>query len=359
MRTEYELSVISPLHIGDGHKLDPYELDVHDGTVRIMNLDKLMAQPGVSPDELVAYIQGGRNLFEYSRSKGFLDRDVEAYSLSTSAEMIPSLLTTIKTKGLPYIPGSSIKGAIRTCLFWWLLKNNSELRDRVKGYLSHILTRRKKPRRERVDGEIIKLAFGRDPHHDILRTLQISDSDTAAISEVRAEHVQVLTLPKFRRKYDLYLEIFKSATVLQCSIKWDDYLLTGHVARELGFSGKAGLARDFPSMCNEFATTVAEHELKILGGVKDEGAEKMRAFYTRLLDGLKKADEKFFLNLGWGGGWITKTPGILFKEQLSDLIEDIIREYYKRPGFPFPKSRRVVVDGGYTPLGWVKIQLGG
>ena len=72
----------------------------------------------------------------------------------------------------PYIPGSSIKGAIRTALLSYVINKDDELFENGLDYLQNITKQREigrgNPRRETPAQRIEKDAFGKDPNHDLL-----------------------------------------------------------------------------------------------------------------------------------------------------------------------------------------------
>ena len=77
-------------------------------------------------------------------------------------------------------------------------------------------------------------------------------------------------------------------------------------------------------------------------------------------------EREFILQLGWGGGWDSKTLGELLTAD-ADRFAQIIQRYKKQmlrqgtfhPGDRYPKSRRVVMRGEkpFMPLGWVKVHM--
>ncbi|MFN3286691.1 MAG: hypothetical protein ACK45F_10470, partial [bacterium] len=66
------------------------------------------------------------------------------------------------------------------------------------------------------------------------------------------------------------------------------------------------------------------------------------------------------VNLGWGGGWRTKTVAETFGDQ---TVEQLVRRYNldRRSGSrPFPKTRKVtwVQRDRFLPMGWVLLVAG-
>jgi CRISPR-associated protein Csm5 len=84
----------------------------------------------------------------------------------------------------------------------------------------------------------------------------------------------------------------------------------------------------------------------------------MERFYDELLNRIKaESDEAVFLNIGWGGGWRTKTVVELFGDE---AVQEVVSRYGLDRGShsrPFPKTRKVAWRGSndFVPLGWLKL----
>jgi CRISPR-associated protein Csm5 len=75
--------------------------------------------------------------------------------------------------------------------------------------------------------------------------------------------------------------------------------------------------------------------------------------------------DEFLLQLGWGGGWDSKTFAHVLTKDRSAFYR-VVKKYqpmdrqdsYKQ-GARYPKSRRVVVqdEQAVFPLGWVKVKM--
>ena len=84
-----------------------------------------------------------------------------------------------------------------------------------------------------------------------------------------------------------------------------------------------------------------------------------------MADGL--AGNELIVQVGWGGGWESKTLGSELLRQDDRAFERLLSQYRmtkgqgRRAGDPFPKSRHLVLRGGQPaePLGWIKVRLEG
>lgn len=133
----YVVTCLSPVHIGTGTQFSKLDGLYSGGKWWLVDLDKPIAQ-GVKADELV-FQMSDRG---FSWSKFLLGRRIEpsnvaAYGVSCSKD--PGELAireAIKNVYLqPYIPGASIKGAIRTAVLWQLLNQNASYQSFTTQYL--------------------------------------------------------------------------------------------------------------------------------------------------------------------------------------------------------------------------------
>ncbi|MEA3325660.1 MAG: type III-A CRISPR-associated RAMP protein Csm5 [Euryarchaeota archaeon] len=120
-----ELDAIAPVHIGTGISYNRVEFVIKNDTLHRISMRKLIDRlSGREIDNLTSQLERGSFSIE-----GFLQRtdvepgEVSIYSLE--CKMVPKeVREQIKTANKVYIPGSSVKGAIRGALLYWHLKTN-------------------------------------------------------------------------------------------------------------------------------------------------------------------------------------------------------------------------------------------
>jgi CRISPR-associated protein Csm5 len=265
----------------------------------------------------------------------------------------------------PYLPGTEIKGAIRTAVAWWLLrqKNLAALRQK----LLQRLPQHQPSRRELVQaGQWLEQSlFGSDPNHDILRSLRVQDSTPVeperlkvfpVIVAVRTNKgLQWLQSPRGEERRSRYTDDHRQAVANFCecldgsvsgvklTVISDTFLSDGEIERgevklsvpeELGWEEtKRQAVANWGTACNELAKEVAESERnwwkEVKDATRDIGAKtvaaRMERFYDELSNRIKaESDEAVFLNIGWGGGWRTKTVVELFGDE---AVQDVVSRY--------------------------------
>ena len=151
-----ELKTLTPIHIGNGNFLQ------NNADFVVYQEDENSFINVIDPRKILALVGE-----EHLDSKNAQPDDYALRVITNFAEVKTS--DTLKEclhngMGLYYIPGSSIKGAIRTAVLSTLAKGKS-LESKIKD------------RNNKVNAkQIEKDFFGRDPNSDVFRFLQVGDA---------------------------------------------------------------------------------------------------------------------------------------------------------------------------------------
>jgi CRISPR-associated protein Csm5 len=382
---EYEISVESPVHIGSGDQLDLMDFVVHNGRLSVIDFDKVLSElvnKGESPlilhDEIERF---GKN-FDFGK---FLYRqgiDVENVSQYTlTCEGTPNRMATfIKNAfGIPLIPGSSIKGAIRTALTWYFLKNEnmeSEIEKtlrRVLGELNQIRDNRERRRasswwERKMGQELENLIFygkEKDPQYDMNKAMTVTDATLGSVDLLEMVLCKIFTTTKENRLvpkgFDIFIEAIKpDISIGTTKISLNSYFLEEKLS-SLGFDKKrVDTFKKFPHICNEFSRDLIQYELDFF---EKYGPPELVQFYEGLLKSTT-ADDEFLLRLGFGIGWISTTIGLILEDN-PELLKNIRREFQmgRKRDHPyyvpeFPKTRKVTIERGKPrfPMGWIRLR---
>lgn len=135
---DYVLTCLSPVHIGTGKQFTKLEGLYSDGKWWLVDLDKTLAQE-VKADELV--LRMNDRGFSWSRfllSRGIDLSNIASYGLlcSTDPGELPIREAMKNVYLQPYIPGSAIKGAIRTAVLWQLITGDASYQAFATQYLT-------------------------------------------------------------------------------------------------------------------------------------------------------------------------------------------------------------------------------
>lgn len=133
----YSVTCLSPVHIGTGMQLSKFDGAYSNGRWYVIDLDKVFAR-GINGDELAqAMSSNAFSWAEWLRGRRIPVEEVALYSLPCPQDPREVYIREgMKDVYLqPYIPGSTLKGAIRTAVLWYLLRHDQQARQFVKRYL--------------------------------------------------------------------------------------------------------------------------------------------------------------------------------------------------------------------------------
>lgn len=127
--TIYTLTCLSPVHIGTGTQFSKFDSVFESGRWYLIDLDKVLAR-GVDANGL-ARAMSDRNFTwrVWLSDKGIGASDVAAYALPCPQDPgeTPLREAMKDVYGKPYVPGTSVKGAIRTAVLWRLMKDEARM----------------------------------------------------------------------------------------------------------------------------------------------------------------------------------------------------------------------------------------
>lgn len=389
-----QMEILTPVHIGSGVKLTQgIDFWTDNNRTYIVEQEKLMEylskliedNPNIEPDEIKDFSGTDRNkryaiLKKVGASK--------TYNFTCSTSEISEFERD--GNGKPYLPGSSIKGAIRTALY---SRFYNQLPLVVKDSQLNNLGR--KP--QWAADNLSKKLMGEDSNHDFMRSLVVGDAffkesdfelkethvlkhaDRTGNSSVwkkinRTENRMIVTAEMLRP------QVAKS----HFNLRFDNFLLN----REF-FGNKTMNLEILCSVINEHSRHLLEIDsiyfdklkpkqqgsvatkgqqdnpfaaaLKAFGGFDELDSVRQQITYLKSLIPQKDTPQyksSFILPIGWGIGWGGMTGAFLKNSEINNLRErGIIKQ--GTTDFLFPKSRKIVFQNN-TPQylsGWVKITL--
>lgn len=357
------LRTLTPLHIGAGQELrQGFDFAVYQGRTYRLNEDALLEAKAdrLRPDPSGRLPLPATLLDPADFDNPALFRYVLPGAPRSGKADARLKAATKDVHDRAYIPGSSLKGALRTALAvaaW----------PEVKPRLDRAAL---KPSRSWAGQGLERRLFGPDPNHDLLRALQVSDltgpqKPGAGMAVVNA---QVLSHAPSRGggqiQTPIELECVRSEVVFHGTLRVEDYLFSSS-AQALGFANR----RRWLDELLKRVRTRSQRRVEVLAEQFDTlpGCEIITNFYTRLSEA-QLSPNQALLQLGWGTGWDGMTFGSLLQEADPAFFAQIVRDYRMskgpyHPGQPFPKSRRaaMLLKDGVTrpgaPFGWVLLEV--
>jgi CRISPR-associated protein Csm5 len=411
----YKLTTLSPLHIGTGEEMLPMEyfIDRQQNRIIVPELEKLFAcDTNLAPTyfkSLSATQNLGRTFNDLlSDHKPLFEPTNWRYSTCGTDKEGPYKfpfqqplgeelkknggkirLATKNSNYQVYIPGSSIKGALRTA---WLYKhavNDKELleyiskcqfdRDADRDLNNEILQGKADPKDRNADPK--------NKIYDLFRVVQVGDSQPLPSNDVLGLVAErILSAKALLSEKDKPLKIdakLKDSWTFYEAIRRDS-TFTGKIIFDVGIlnsskaTEKMGWTPEqkklsLTTLCqavNEFAKNACELETEYFSKLQtvDEQCEmeQVAKFYgDEMLKEISNATPNtMYFSLGHGSGWHKLTIGELLRKKLSTAEFKVLRSRFKlatdRLDFEYPKSRKLPMSKKYRaarPFGWVKIEF--
>jgi CRISPR-associated protein Csm5 len=301
--------------------------------------------------------------------------------------------------GQLYIPGSSIKGAIRTAIAYHLLKYP----DRYQVPASKQVSAIEQTLRERLgklnpyqqkfldDDLFMESLFsdfsltyqgrtaqlrnrsGNSPNTDFLRVLKVTDSEPLLEKTTKTKAGKPLALnlpvvaeviissrfPNYSAKYkaSIYAEMVRNVKT--------EFTLSIDTEMVSWFRHNQGMNLPFTNLdellqiCQEFTQEQWDYEHDYWQAIKNNPKANGRNLdFDYIRDFYEPTECPHSLRLGWGSGMTGTTVDLLLEDELRQEIRDTCG--LEAPNFEAPKSRRTVVSPKgeirFVP-GWAKFKV--
>ena len=357
----YSLHFITPVHVGSGLRLGKIDYVVKGNQVIVMNLQRLASLRGIDPEELSDAIDMRNfDIGAYLRSKNIDPMSAASYSLPFNQPPQGEIICCLKDGlGNPYIPGSSLKGALRTAILWERIKRDPSLMDEARQKVLFAIERAG-PRNAAAWAAqgLERLFLGRDPvkgnhpNYDHLRALKVSDSNIIPKERLKCFDAAVRNLRgnRLETKMTLCVEAFQPGTETEISLNIDPFLLKDEIQSKLNL--KVQDLKDLEKISRSYYSDYIKSEIEFFSEY-DERAPL--DFYERLIS-LPEKKGGMLLRAGWGSGWHGMTVSRLFPELLDD-IRDAFR-LGRANVAEFPKTRKLALMAAneryqMQPFGWI------
>lgn len=382
------IKTLTPIHIGSGKNYLAAEyISVkakNKSTKKLVNLIRRVSfdkyYQSLSEEDQYRFIESASNPnFKLSEFASTIKKDFRRYDcINKSDDIRNEIVEHIKTNDESYIPGSSLKGAIKTALLYnsfdYSDKNNIERLFRTSNRGDYI------PRFENFTSTFFSSSQkrGKSAQFDISRFLQFSDSTTFERPDIHG----IVSIMGKKNSYDgleyyqrgrgqniveSFLETIPMKTNLKSriSINYDSNIynndkLPSYVNLNLK-SRENFIDMDTIKKCiYEFSKDIIEYEIEFLDKYGyGKGLEDVNLSLAKNYIALKKINKikSPIIKLGAGSGFLAMTIGIKIKHYDSELFERIRnslkgKNYY----YEFPKSRKIIKKSK-MPLGWVKLDI--
>lgn len=345
--------ILTPVHIGDGTELEPLEYVIKDKFYKVNLEEWLSTLTDVNAEEFKRltgrdYAQKSilTQLRQFVRDKIDIDKYTE-WSVDVSEAVkkrykerfdapenqLP-MSPFIRTGSRPFLPGSSIKGAIRTAYLNFLKRGTPSLNERRKADL--------------VEGELLKaIVTGKDGKprfaidKDPFRAIKVKDVFLPEKSTFFAEVINH-NKDKSNRINPTSIQILSEVTYGTLIGKPVTFELKISIDKKALSHQDSGINRMHKDLTIETLLKACDDFYR--GALKEErdkflknaiGGEEINKAYQQILDNTKGG---YLFRLGWGSGLISIT-----------ISEDL------RTETRYGKSKHLVNEK--FPMGFVKLIL--
>ncbi len=320
-QNSYKLSIegLSPLFIGSGKKYSQLDYISAEEKIHILDFDKILSQV---PEELIDDLTNDINEnFWNNKWQGNVEEFLEKYELKwrdfieKSYELKGDIGDNeinqfIKTGDIIYIPGSSIKGAIRTAILFDILEKHPREKERIIPRILSNFNQR----------EIIRLIQS-DGKTDLFRALMVTDQVLKNhTSSIKVDETTVYHLRNKQPTVPIFNEVLDKGFQSEGAIK---------INRKLVESGKLISnyfdlhAENLIKAINSFSKTIIDYELRIFKEQQDSNLEGLIKFYESLQAQLISLnDNECILRLGQGSSVLGITLFLNFSER-----KEVVRKF--------------------------------
>ena len=359
------VETLTPLHIGTGRVIEPSRDFVIDrNELVVLDVDKVL--DAVDEQRLRDYGMEkvpplASLLPSLARAREFAAYVVPVPT-GTKAPRGTEVREQIKDAfGSAYLPGSSLKGAMRTALAVMLATRRGEAW--LDGHL-----RRLRNDKGWASIELAKDLFGRvdkdspsqkknlgkasDANVDVLRALRVSDLSLAPMNASSPFQVtEVKAIKKDGTGVPIFVEAVAPNVTFRGTITIDSRLLREPALAALPAwqdLTEADLTTDLVRHCRD-------HSKGLI--TRDEVLTRHLAMTSGRLDA-----SSALLAVGWGTGWTAKTLGHLLKarpefQRVGERFKLSAKAPFRRARFPTTRRLTIVSDEPHQPLGWLRVTI--
>ncbi|MBO8161626.1 MAG: type III-A CRISPR-associated RAMP protein Csm5 [Thermosipho sp. (in: Bacteria)] len=348
---KYEIEILTPVSITSGKEIMNFEILREGNKAYIIDFEKLFKNEQKFVDLVILdprILENEYKLKEAFRRLNINYRNYIKNEINGYIDRRVRIKEFIKTCGKPLIPGSSIKGAIRT----FLIRGNN-LEDRYTQQLESLKPSKGKVNPKTFDKQVEGKLFG-NSYESPFKFLRISDTSPLNPHILKIKPIEIYNLSKKRKVMNLYSEVLDKGTKLSGELSFGNYEYFENSDFSNYFKNLA-ILHEFVQKVKDGVRKYINMEMKIM---RERKIQQLEKFYNSLLN-IKLNENQFLLQLGFSTGYYSKTLVNKLNSQQVLLLKRLVRNRGSKydPNF-FPKTRRIINENGVLkPLGWVIVTL--
>lgn len=378
------LEVASPIHIGSREgSLRTTDFISHKGKTYVIDEDKFcefLLDHNLIDDFVDSVSSGFRSIAEYLKGKDIKDldkniRDIALRSIRGGEDRMRDFRPFVRdAHGQVFIPGTSIKGTLRTSLLHGILSGDPRLRGEKGSWVENNLRQLSSGERGKEKKQFSYKILQRDilqnfripgtdqkdgPNRDILRCLTVRDAYPIGQIESRLIKLQFLSKNASGEVYwskqerpDRPLEVWVEAVVagrFMTELIMDMQLFNHFKTEDRCIKDLNDLLRHVRHMNK----SIFDHEKKYFSAYTKPKSPDARDAAQSLYTWYEK-QQGSFLRIGFGSGMLSTTVDEVFSPGIRTEIRNIFG--HNRGNDPAPKTRRVwqKEHNQWVPMGWME-----
>ncbi len=371
-----KLSTVTPIHIGSGEVLSPYSDYIYESRqAHYIDQDKVYKLFGEKPELIDKFVNRVKNDSKkpyygdkHTISELFKENGLDYTNyVKNSVPVVGSIKSNqinrfVESAGRKYVPGSSLKGAIRTAIVYHILNNDDYKRNLLFGNISKLkkwLDKKELIKVKKTIGSIDDKVLVLKDSDNYMRFLMFRDSDFFDDSDLKIVSCKRFSLKKKSLKS---IPLFYETIAENSSVNMGVGLKYGEPPKanfEFLTPEKESVIRLF-KIINRFSLECIDAEINSL-----ERFEGVQSFYRELRNQIESSPEAAFLRLGQGKTIYDNTILHLFNEEQFDILYEKMRLKKMKRGAEmtdknlFPSTRTGISQKNNFNgvIGWIKLEL--
>lgn len=376
--SKIKIETLTPIHIGSGNFISSSELvsykDGDDNYIGIIDPEKILGLVGEKHiNQWITYIQNGKLITDFLQKFApkatpvdYIKRAVLNFgSGSTLKECLHD------GRGVPYIPGSSIKGAIRTAVLASMVDVTKELEKEIDKTNPKKTDKNGNPIKRAsatsVENSLFALSRDKAPNSDFFRFIKIGDAYFEKDCEIALKEINLnirISQNDLTDKSKAQLvEFIAQEETTEFELKIDKKISDWSARQKSTIMVKAvpDEIADINMLfylINCHTKSLLDFEIDYWSNVKQTGADDYISRLEEIRDEIDLSDNKScVLRIGHGSGWRFITGA--WSEQLDNFTGLVVpcsrpNNDKKYSEYDFPKSRRIDEDSDV--FGFVKLK---
>lgn len=393
-----QIKTLSPIHIGNGEKYNglSYVEDIFSTPKKVFIVDFDLIKKILNQTELQAFMdwvvsEDHPSWFKFCKfklNKPQLQNEFKRIASYTfpnysTEKYLRDIECFIKQSNKPYIPGTELKGAIRTAVAYHLLQKDNhwnwlkgelesfgrQYRDELKRIpgqkgnwvreIKRKLVKETGKLEENMQTRLFRANKIEDAKYDLLKLLYIGDTETKTPNScLFVSNVEVTGI---NRGFSIFQEFLKEDQIFTCQgfkLGNDNKMTTNLILDKLGFGPEQKwIISDIKNLfqcCYEFTGRLLREEIDYFNHLNE------LQIVTKLRDIQRQnTPDSPVIRLGKNEGYFSLTMGLLVKDKDKTLYDSVLCHATKNTSYTgnFPKTRRIVnlSNNEQDTLGWVKL----